>query len=154
MVYKYEYRATKYKIPAQTAGEYLHDLSEKENGVTAERVLDVSRPKDALLHEVFEWDDSIAAEAYRLDQSRQFIGNIVVVKVKEEDTKPVRAFVNVSNIEHAERGVYKPIINALSDSQEREIVFANAVRELNIFREKYSRLTELQKVFDAIDSLK
>lgn len=155
MVYKYEYRATKYKIPAQVAGEYLHELAEKENGVTAERVLDVSRPEDALLHEVFEWDDSIAAEAYRLDQSRHFIGNIIMVQVeKNEPSSPVRAFVNVTSTEHAERGIYKPIIQAMSKENEREIVLNNAMRELLLFQEKYKRLSELKPVFDAIDALK
>lgn len=151
MVYKY--RATRYSIPAQVAGEYLHELSEKENGVTAERVLDVSRPDDALLHEVFEWDDSVAAEAYRLRQSREFIGNIVVVQADSKPVEPVRAFISVTDTAHSERGVFKPVMQALNHEAERDIVLSNALRELNIFKEKYRRLSELKPVFEAIDSL-
>lgn len=152
MVYKY--RATRYSIPAQAAGEYLHELSEKENGITAEKVLDASRPDDALLHNVFEWDDSAAAEAYRLNQSRDFIGNIVVVQVENKPIEPVRAFVSVSDIAHSEKGIFKPVMQALSHEVDREIVLSNALRELNLFREKYRRLSELKPVFEAIDSLK
>ena len=60
----YKYKATQYKVPAQKAGEYLEKLNAKEGGLTAERLLDVSRPKRALLHDCFDWDDTRAAEKY------------------------------------------------------------------------------------------
>lgn len=150
MVYKY--KATKYKVPAQVAGEYLHKLDE-DGGLTAERLLDESRPKNALLHGCFEWDNTKAAEAHRLWQARYFIGNIVVAQIEDNPVPPVRAFVNVSDAGHAQKALYRPVRAALSDSASRETVLANALRELEIFRDKYGALTELTAVIDAIDAV-
>lgn len=150
MVYKY--KATHYKIPAQVAGEYLHELDEN-GGLTAKRLLEESRPKNALLHGCFEWDNSKAAEAHRLWQARYFIANIIITHTDDDPVIPTRAFVNVSDATHAERAIYKPIITALSDDDNREAVLANALRELQMFKDKYGALMELAKVIDAIDEV-
>lgn len=150
MVYKY--KATKYKVPAQTAGEYLRELDEN-GGLTAERLLDESRPEKALLHGCFEWDDTSAAEAHRLWQARYFIGNIIVTQIEEKLVIPTRAFVNVTDASHTQKAVYRPVRIALSDGDSREIVLANALRELEIFKSKYQMLSELTDVIAAIDSI-
>lgn len=150
MVYKY--RATQYKVPAQAAGEYLHELGESGD-LTARRLLDESRPKKALLHECFEWDDTKAAEAHRLYQARYFIANIVIAEVDEKPVQPTRAFVSVSEASHSERAIFKPVITALADKNSREIVLANALRELQMFKDKYGALAELAAVIKAIDEV-
>lgn len=153
MVYKYEYKATWYKVPAQEAGEYIATISEKEGGITPGRLLDVSRDESALLHDCFEWDDTIAAEKHRLSQARLFLCNLVCVKVEEnapEETKPVRAFVNVMPAEHA-KGNFKPLLKALTDDEERQIILNNAKRDAMIFENKYHFLEELADVFAAMD---
>lgn len=153
MVYKYDYRATRYKVPAQQAGEYIATISEKEGGITPGRLLDVSRDESALLHDCFEWDDTIAAEKHRLSQARFFISNLVCVKVEEnapEEAKPARAFVNVLPAERA-KGNFKPLLKALTDEEERQIVLNNAKRDAMIFEDKYHFLVELADVFTAMD---
>lgn len=149
MVYKY--KATHYKVPAQVAGEYLNEL-EENGGLTAMRLLEKSRPEDALLHECFEWDDTKAAEAHRLFQARYFIGNIVITQIDDKPVQKTRAFVNISDASHREKAYYKPVQVALSDSNSRDAVLANALRELEMFREKYGVLTELADVINAIDA--
>ena len=158
MVYQFKWRATHYKIPAQEAGEYLERMSEEENGITPARVLEVSRSEDALLHPCFEWDDTKAAEAHRLNQARLLIGNLIRVTVKESEDEDIsiepqriRAFVNVSNEAHAERGRFKPIITALSEGGSRRMVLENARRDALLFREKYARMEEFSEVLKAID---
>lgn len=117
MVYKYEYKATRYKVPAQQAGEYIATLTEKEGGITPNRLLDISRDETALLHDCFEWDDTVAAEMHRLNQARFFIRNLVCVKVdSEEKAKPTRAFINVLPAEHA-KGNFKPLVKALTNDE-------------------------------------
>lgn len=151
MVYKY--KATQYKIPAQVAGEYLNELGEKEGGLTAETLLEASRPEEALLHDCFEWDDSLAAERFRLRQARSFIGNIVAVEIQGKPVEKTRAFVSVTETAHREKGVFVPIVTAMSDERSRETVLKNALFELQAFKEKYRTLSELAKVFEAIDEL-
>ena len=155
MVYKYSYRATKYSVPAQQAGDYIRELKEKKGQMNKFILLDESRAEDALLHNCFEWDDTKAAESYRLDQAQYFISNIVCVLVGDEgdekQSKPVRAFVNVADQSHAERGSFVPVMEALSENKHRRIVLKNALSELQAFQDKYSQLSELARVFAAID---
>lgn len=151
----YKYKATRYLVPAQQAGEYLEELR-RENGTLNKFILlDSSRDKDALLHGCFEWNDSKAAEAYRLDQAQHFISNIVCVMAESEEKEPMqfRAFVNVADQAHSEKGSFVPIVEALSQEGYRQIVLKNALSELKTFKEKYSQFKELAKVFTAIDEV-
>lgn len=118
--------------------------------------MDESRPKEALLHPCFEWDDPKAAEAYRLYQSRKLIGNLVQVNVQpspeaEAEPEGIRAFVNISSAN--KKGQYLSVETALADEDNRNVVLENARKELRCFRAKYSKLIELSKVFDAIDEV-
>lgn len=153
MVYQYSWRAGGYPVSAQEAGEYLNGISEREGGITAARVLDVSRNEDALLHSCFEWDDTVAAEAHRLYQARKLVGNLVCAVVKEEtkETAPktTRAFVSVNPLQ--KEGFFKPIVAALADENDRQIVLENAKREALQFANKYSGLSEFAEVIEAIN---
>ena len=147
-----------YPVDAQDAGEFIKGIEDREGVVTADRVLDESRPKEALLHACFEWDDPKAAEAYRLYQSRKLIGNLVKVTAQpsleaeaEPEPKCVRAFLNVSPT--SKKGRYRSVETALADEDNRNVVLENARMELRCFRAKYSNLLELSKVFDAIDEV-
>ena len=151
MIYQYKYRATVYPVPAQVAGEYLQEVAERENGITAERLLELSRDKDALLHKCFTWDNTKAAEKYRIYESRQFIGNIVTVAINEKPVEEQRAFVSITETAHAEKGIFKLIITALSSEDTRQIVLKNAMRDWQIFKDKYKGLNELTKAIQAFD---
>lgn len=156
MVYKYSYRqgARKYPVDAQKAGEFIHDLSEKQNGVTAKSVLDASRAKDTILHPCFEWNDKVGAEHWRLEQARKLIGDIVQVVVRDsKEEKSARAFVSVTPSMTRRPNVYHPIARALSVEDSRGIVLKNALEELKWFRRKYADLEELTGLFVEIDKL-
>lgn len=154
MVYQYSWKTGYYPVSAQETGEFLNKISEREGGVTAARVLDLSRREDALLHPCFEWDDTKAAESHRLYQARKLVGNLVCAVVKEDPEKEVvapttRAFVSVSAPQ--EKGIFKPTIVAMSDPVDRQIVLDNAKREALSFANKYSGLSEFAEVIEAIN---
>ena len=48
-----------------------------ENKVTPQEVLEKARDENSELHKCFEWNDSVAAEKYRLQQARAIIINLV-----------------------------------------------------------------------------
>ena len=141
---------------AQDAGELIERL-EKENGeVTKESFLNASRPEDSPTHNCFEWDDTKAAEKFRLHQSLNVINAVQVIVVSEEKDnkeKRVPAFVKVTTQTAKEQASYNSISIALSDKIKREIVLKNAVKELKSFKQKYSQRKELAKVFEEIDKL-
>ena len=115
-------------------------------------MLEESRTRSAVLHELFEWDDSAAAERYRLEQAREIIGNLVVVRLLEEQPQePVRAFVNLVDTEQ-KRG-YVSIVEALSSQDYTRQMLRAALAEFLALREKYGMLVELAALFQEIDSL-
>lgn len=146
MVYKWK-DAARLKTDAQTAGEICEKL-EKNGGLTAKRLVDESRPEDAPLHKEFEWDDATAAEAYREEQARYIIRSLIV---QPEATKNevVRAFFPM-----AEHKVFESLPVILSDSKKTDALLDMAMRELKAFELKYSTLSQLAPVFEAIEAIK
>lgn len=130
---------------AQVAGEVCSML-ERRGDLTPKALVDESRPDDAPLHGMFEWDDAEAAEMYRQSQARHIINNIEVVAVG--DSKPVRAFVSLRVGGQDRR--YESTEVALSKPDSREMVLREALSELRAFERKYSRLEELADVLAAI----
>ena len=149
---KYTYRqGFSFKVPAQVVGDTLEKLA--ENGtVTSKALLDASRPEDAPTHKLFEWDDSVAAERYRLQQATTTINSIEVQIVNEKTGTATAqaAFVNIVEKRPAKSGAFVPIDIALSNEAMRDTILGNALRELSAFRRKYSQLNELTAIFDEI----
>lgn len=132
---------------AQKVGEVCERLERKGN-LTPKALVDASRRKNAALHNLFEWDDEIAAEKYRETQASYLIRSIEIVATSTSE--PVRAFVSVTaNVETTER-TYINVERALSTNGTREEVLAIALAELKAFERKYSNLEELASVLAAI----
>ena len=151
MAYRWGQRA--YSVSADVAGRVMEDL-ENGPGLTAKNLVDVSRPDDAPLHSVFEWNDSTAAELYRENQARRLIASIEIVRedVPEVEEKPVmiRAF-HALRTEETEG--YEHIQHIMSDEEKRNRLLELAKRDMNIFKEKYKELKELSKVFESMDEI-
>jgi hypothetical protein len=140
------------KINAKVAGAELERLRTLRNGrLTPGDVLDAAKAKSSPLHKAFEWDDSEAAQKYRLEQASYLIRSIEIVVVaakgKPQSTN-VRAFVNVRR-DHDRS--YTSIGHAMSDTDLREQIVAQAWKELQDWRARYEKLSEFSKVFEAID---
>ena len=142
MVYKWR-PGYQHKVSAQTAGEVCKAL-EEEGRLTAATLVDESRPEDAPLHAEFEWNDSVAAEEYRKHQARNVIGSII--EVISPDVVPTRAFFNIVRRE----ANYESIHTIITDEDKRQALLSKALSELRAFEAKYSTLSELCAVFDAI----
>ena len=150
MVYdkKYSWRFNK-RVSAQVAGEVMEKIEQRDGELTKEAFLEESRPEDSPTHDLFEWDDTVAAEKFRLEQSRMCIADIVVEVVKsDEETKKVHAFVNVNK--KSDKASYSNIQIAMDDEEKRKIVLQNAFTELKQFEQKYSDLAELSGVFSEV----
>ena len=137
----------KHKVDANVAGAVCEEL-EQSGGLTGERLVEASRPEDAPLHGEFEWDDSKAAESWRVQQARCIINSLIIVS--PETNKETRKFVHLS-IEKTPR--YESIETVMQSVDKRDLLLRNAYRELSAFRKKYAVLMELSKVFDVIDGL-
>lgn len=115
--------------------------------ISPEEVLEKARKKKSELHKCFEWDDSIAAEKYRLNQARMLLRFLVIVPAKEDD-EPVRVYQVTS-----ERNVYQPTRLFLQNPDEYNALLRRAKNELIAIKNRYKSLSELEAVFAAIDEL-
>ena len=123
------------------------------NDVQPEQVLDKAKDKNAELHKCFDWDDSSAAEKYRLIQARSVINHLIVVTQEDdeaENTEPVQFRVWMKN--ETEKGSgYKQTIVMVKDDDEYRKLLDQAYSELRVFKQKYKCLSELSEIIELID---
>ena len=159
---KYSYRSGySYKVPAHVVGKALESIEEKEGKVTTASFLEYSRPETADTHSMFEWNDKIAGEKYRLRQAASIIGQLEVQiqyidtpqETAEIQITPVPAFVNVAGKSTRASATFVNVITAHEDSALWKQVMQNALGELNTFKRKYARYKEFAKVISAIEEL-
>lgn len=156
MVYKrkYSYAAEAYKVPAETVGQTLEVIEARDGQVTKEAFLDASRPEDSPTHGMFEWRDDVAAEKYRLHQSKTIINNLrIEIDAEGAEPKTVKAYVNVSNGSQHSKARYINIASAMADDRSRGVLYRNALAELGAFKRKYRDLQELEPVFAVISAI-
>lgn len=137
-------------LDPQLAGEALARVQSRHNGLLEpEAVVDAARDLRSPLHAHFEWDDGRAAEAYRTDQARELIRSLTIdISRSNIEQKAVRAFVNVDIGQ--ERG-YLSTITAMSSEELRKQVLEKAFAELEAWRARHAELSELARIFAAID---
>lgn len=116
------------------------------DGITPQEIVEIARNEDSELHKCFEWDDSIAAEKYRIMQARTILLNLVVVNKPKDE--PVRVY-QIS----ATKNVYQPTTFFMKNPTEYQTLLSRAMGELRSIQKRYSQLAELETVFEAIDSL-
>lgn len=131
-----------YKADAQKVADEIGEKS-----ITPQEVLEKARDENSELHKCFEWDNDVAAEKYRLEQARKIIINLVYVPTKKEEPQ-VRCFQITS-----EKHVYQPTKHFLVQENEYQSLLKKAKRELENFQKRYSMLSELETVFEAIEAI-
>lgn len=144
MAYKWQF--DKYKAPAQETGELFEELERRDGKLTPEAVLDAARSTDSIIHDDFEWDNTVAAEKFRLGQASNMISLLIVVS--DEDKPAVRGFVNCNS--GIQKGGYVNIGRAMANDDVKAVVLSNARRELEIFQSKYNKYSELADVLEPI----
>ena len=108
-------------VSAQEAGEELDRIRSRYGTLQPAAVVDESRPEEAPLHPVFEWDDATAAEHYREHQATNLIKRVkVVVEPGSDDdapaATPVRANRDNTNYEPLPVDDYDPLRFELSEA--------------------------------------
>jgi len=123
----------------QIIGEELERLTAANQGqLTPELVLKAATSKKHRLHQFFEWDDSKAANAFRLQQARMLIRAVAIEG--EEEAEPVPAFLSVSD-----KGgrSYRSHEEIMESPRLQKLILEAAKRDLVNYRQRYRRLAEL-----------
>lgn len=152
---------------AQAVGERLEAIKARASSLTPDLVVADARTPKSPLHSFFEWDNSIAAEKYRMEQAGHLIRSVQVtfeeveapqerqVRLIDGPAAPasqpaaVRAFVSITRGD-GERS-YESTATAMNDPAMRKQVLARAHMEMASVGRKYRELNELADVFGALD---
>ena len=140
------------KAPAQKVGELMEKLERSKNGLTPSSLLEASRKKGALLHDDFDWDDTVAAEKWRLTQAQRIILNvrIVIQQTDSESVEKERGFISVPGGKSA----YVSLQSAFSNEEWKKHLLEQAKYDMETFIAKYRRLGELAPVIQAMNEVK
>ena len=150
MVYKWKTGA-RVKGDAQASGELMEQLAATPDGLTARTLLEANMVPGTPLYDDYEWNDEIAADKFRLQQSNQFIDSITVVVFEEKaeaDSQP-RAF-HITTEAHK----YDALDVIVQEPSKYKVLLDNALAELATFKRKYEMLKELQPIFTAFKEVK
>lgn len=104
MKYTFRNGARITKIEAQVVGEELDRIHKEHGALKPTSVVDEARPEEAALHPCFEWNDSVAAEEWRLHTARNLIRSVQVI-TPDNEQEPVYVSVNTENKERE----YQPV---------------------------------------------
>lgn len=132
-------------INVQDAVKELDRIKSIYGSLTPENVLDASRLKTAVLHNLFNWDDAKAAEHYRLQQARTILNNIEVKVISNGQPKQIAVYEVIRDNSIQE---YKSIQSMTTN----DITFIKqrTKQELTILKDKLSIYKELSDVTTAL----
>lgn len=141
-----------FKVQWKIDGIFKADAAKvyKEIGngsITPEEVLERARNEKSELHKCFDWDDTSAANKYRLIQAQKVIRMLVTIPDKKDDP-PVRVL-QIST----EKSTYQPVEFFMRNEDEYTALLKRALAELEAFKQRYASLKELEEVFAAIDNI-
>lgn len=118
----------------------LEEIAQRRGILTPLVVLDEARNPEHPLHGRFEWDDTVAAEKYRLEQAHQLIRVARVSYVDNAgDSQSVRAYQPVARPGGYE---YKRSEDIAADPLLTEIVLRDMRREWQTLKRRYERFEE------------
>ena len=143
MTKRYEWRdGGSHKVDAEAAVVELNRIKKRNGGtLTPQIVVEASKPKSAVLHAEFEWDDGKAGDAWRTHQARNLIR---APRVVYEEGKGAPVFVNtrVTNDDRMERAYI-----AAEDAAKSADLFTSA---LTILLEKVAQARKAAEEFQAL----
>ncbi len=137
-----------------TIQEELDAVRKMHKGILYPKdVVEAARSKTSAMHKEFEWDDTEAAQKWRIEQARKLIRIFVEVVDDGRNHKSSRVFVALRS-ENNSGGGYRLMADVLSDEELRKQLLLDAYNDMQSFAQKYASLKELTGVFRAIRRVK
>lgn len=156
--------------PADIVGAELEKIEEEHGEVNPSLFLESSRDEKSPTHMMFEWNDRVASEKYRLYQSGNIIRNLrieyvrdesesqeIELEIKNEETPTIAAYMNTTPkgqiIANRDTAHFVNSQRAMISDEIRKTVINNAMMELKSFERKYRVYNEFASLFTLIDEL-
>jgi len=144
-------------ITTETVDDVTQELEEirsRYGGILrAEDVVEFARDETTCLHSHFEWDDTEAAEQYRLEQARRVIRLRVTVAKNLGSDRPVPMYVSLTTDRAQPGGGYRTFVDVMSSEELKAELLRQALSEFKRVRSRYNELRELAPIFAAIEQV-
>lgn len=131
---------------AQIIGEFIDSTSDKSTKGILEAV---RNNPDCAMYKYIEWDDTKAADEYRLQQIRNIVEHIIIEVRQIGNHLPIRAFYSIREIGDSEPK-YVSMETAFDNVSYRQQIIERAKSELRNWAERYSQYEELSSLIDFI----
>lgn len=125
LMYKWREGTRVQGVKAQAVGDELMRIRDRDGKLETHTIVEEARNQESPLHPAFEWDDTKAAEEYRLAQARHLTKALVVVTPDEPFNSNIPVFVHVAE-SHGEQGYYQSAQVAVSNPDEWALAIARA----------------------------
>lgn len=130
--------------------ERLRQIRAKTGALTRAAVVEDARPEGSPLHQYFEWDDTAAAEAWRLNQAGEMIAKVQVVIDTSQGARPMRQWLhvevdNVPQYQHVEEIRRDPELTAQVLAAAKSDLDGWAAR-YEVYKEFFAHVEEVRKI--------
>lgn len=90
-----------FNVAAAVVQEHIEQIQRRDGDCSAHALVDAARPESSQLHSLFEWNDEIAGEKWRVSQART-----VICSIREADdlARPVYVSARVVTIDEESDG--------------------------------------------------
>ena len=136
---------------AQLLGQVLESLGTDFQPVD---IVNAARPKRSPIHSLFEWDNTVAAEKYRVFQARNHTNRLEIVITSDGDEQKTKAFhsIVITESDDTTKRAYSQMATIMDNKDLRKQVVANALSELNRWKSKYAEYKQIfSGVFQSIE---
>ena len=135
--------------------EALKAIAKRDGGLLRpQAVVDAARPESSPLHGAFCWDDTEAADKYRILQAQQLIRSFRVEVVCNRTKVEVPVFIGVSTdrTEGKAENPYRLASDVAQDGDLLAIAEHDALEQLQGLRKRLGYLKRLDDIWTAIDT--
>ena len=138
-----------FKADATKCASEIMEICDQMESATPQQILEKARDESTELHKCFTWDDSIAAEKYRIHEARLIVCQLKIVE-QDIDNKSKPTAIRVFYKTDGKSG-YKPTQLILKQPDEYEALLERCRNELLSVKQKYQNISEYEEVWELIN---
>jgi len=150
--YKWKMPSLAKKVDVNDAIIEFEKIKKDTGKLTPEMVVEFAKDENNFLHKLFTWDDSKAAEQYRLQQARNIINNVEVVTIRNGEKMEIPNYEIITTKSGRE---YKSIdvltfdeMAQVRDNAKAALVYWN--NKLRLYKEFKKTVKHIEKAVELI----
>lgn len=139
----------KFKADATKCADEIMEICEELESATPRQILEKAKDSNTELHKCFTWDDSEAAEKWRIEEAKAVVRNLKIVEQepgKEPEVTQIRVFYKTDN-----QSGYKPCRMILKKTDEYKMLLERCRSELLAIKKKFENLSEYDEIWELIN---